>query len=259
MTKYKDTDLTLLNFRDLGGLKAQDGRSIKSGRIFRTAIFEPQTKADYDLIASMPINTIIDLRSAYEIEEAKDFVPDNVEYIIAPPISDGKYAPMVPTKKRKNAILFMSNKEVKKLIPLMHEMYAYLPFAKDAYSPIFNCLNENKNFAFHCTAGKDRTGVGGMLIELALGRTYEDALSQYLLSNEKRQSWYDKTKKKVALIPTSKAKKEFAYFAMGVHKSLFDSAYNSIFDKYKTIEDFLLDVYGISKEQIDNWKNNYLD
>ena len=259
MTKYKDSKLTLLNFRDLGGLETQDGKKIKSGRIYRTAIFEPRTQADRDLISSMNIDTIIDLRSIYEVEEVKDVVPNNVEYILAPPFSDGEFGDLVPTKKRQNALFFMSTKEVEGLIPLMHRMYAFLPYATDAYSNIFECMNENKNFAFHCTAGKDRTGVGAMLVELALGRDHDQIVEQYLLSNETRKDWIKFTRFKVSLLPVSKGKKEFAYFAMGVAQSLIDSAYNAIFDKYQTIEDFLLDVYGITKEQIDLWKTNYLE
>ena len=259
MTKYKDSKLTLLNFRDLGGLETQDGKKIKSGRIYRTAIFEPRTQADRDLIFSMNIDTIIDLRSIYEVEEVKDVVPANVEYILAPPFSDGEFGDLVPTKKRQNALFFMSTKEVEGLIPLMHRMYAFLPYATDAYSNIFKCMNENKNFAFHCTAGKDRTGVGAMLVELALGRDHDQIVEQYLLSNETRKDWIKFTRFKVSLLPVSKGKKEFAYFAMGVAQSLIDSAYNAIFDKYQTIEDSLLDVYGITKEQIDLWKTNYLE
>ena len=36
---------------------------------------------------------------------------------------------------------------------------------------------------FHCTAGKDRTGVAGFLIMIALGMSEEDAIQEYLLSN----------------------------------------------------------------------------
>lgn len=259
MSKYKDTDLTLLNFRDLGGLETNDGRIIKRGRIFRTSTFTPQTSKDLEFLSSMNLDTIIDLRSLDEIEEKPNTYLGSATYIKAPAFSIEKFAPLAPTKKQANSIFFMKPSEVEDLFNLMFESYAFLPYSVSSYSYLFESMEENKNFAFHCTAGKDRTGVAAMLIELTLGRNYDQALEQYLLSNETRKEWIANMRKKVSYLPVSKKKKDFAYYAMGVTKELFDKAYNAIFDKYQTIEDFLFDVYGITKDQIDKWKNNYLE
>lgn len=259
MSKYKDTDLTLLNFRDLGGLETNDGRKIKRGRIFRTSTFTPQTTRDVEFLSSMNLDSIIDLRSLEEIEEKPNTYFGSATYITAPAFSIEKFAPLAPTKKQANSIFFMNPSEVEDLFNLMFESYAFLPYSVSSYSYLFESMEKNKNFAFHCTAGKDRTGVAAMLIELTLGRNYDQALEQYLLSNETRKEWIANMRKKVSLLPVSKKKKDFAYYAMGVTKELFDKAYNAIFDKYQTIEDFLFDVYGITKDQIDKWKNNYLE
>ena len=40
---------------------------------------------------------------------------------------------------------------------------------------------------FHCSCGKDRTGIGAMLILLALGVSRADALADYMLTNVYRR------------------------------------------------------------------------
>ena len=45
-------------------------------------------------------------------------------------------------------------------------------------------LDENDALVFHCTAGKDRTGLVAAVILLGLGVKEEDIIADYLLSNE---------------------------------------------------------------------------
>ncbi len=60
-----------------------------------------------------------------------------------------------------------------------------MPFGNPAYQRLFNLLLENDgNIYFHCTAGKDRTGVAGFLIMMALGMSEEDGVKEYMLSNQ---------------------------------------------------------------------------
>lgn len=53
-----------------------------------------------------------------------------------------------------------------------------------AYKRLFAHLAAGEvPIVFHCTAGKDRTGVAAMLILPSLGVSEEDALYDYLLTN----------------------------------------------------------------------------
>ena len=261
MKKRNEDKLTLINFRDLGGLDTINGTHIKKGLIYRTAIFEPENDIDREFIKNMNLDCVIDLRSPLENAEVQDILPKDVELIHAPVIDGtGKFREMTPTKKTQNAVFFYTDKKLKNIYNLMFEFYTEMPYFSHAFSKIFECMNQKKTFAFHCTAGKDRTGVAAMLIELAFGRKYEDILKEYLYSDITRKEWNEYVMSKVNKIPfLGKKKKEYAWYAMTVHKELFDNAYNAIFDKYKTFQDFLEDVYHISKEQVDEWRKYYLE
>jgi protein-tyrosine phosphatase len=58
---------------------------------------------------------------------------------------------------------------------------AYAP----QYRALFDDLKQNKTpLLFHCTAGKDRTGVGAALVLLALGVPKDTVLNDYHLTEE---------------------------------------------------------------------------
>ena len=60
-----------------------------------------------------------------------------------------------------------------------------MAFESPAYRRLFELLLRNDgNLYFHCTAGKDRTGVAGFLIMMALGMDEKAAVNEYLLSNQ---------------------------------------------------------------------------
>ena len=58
-------------------------------------------------------------------------------------------------------------------------------------------LPEGKALLFHCTAGKDRTGCGTMLLLFALGVDGETVRKEYLLTNTFNASLIAKGKRKL--------------------------------------------------------------
>ena len=62
--------------------------------------------------------------------------------------------------------------------------YRYMPFGNPAYEALFErVLCGDGGVYFHCSAGKDRTGLSAMLIMMALGMSEEDIIHEYMLSN----------------------------------------------------------------------------
>ena len=61
------------NFRDLGGYVADDGREVRWRRLFRADGLDRLTAADLDLLRPFGLRTVIDLRSAGEIDQRGRF------------------------------------------------------------------------------------------------------------------------------------------------------------------------------------------
>lgn len=254
-----ESEITFGNLRDLGGLELADGRKIKSGKIYRACRLKPRTEADKRLLDSMHLDCVVDLRIPREVKEKPDELPDGVEYVNASVFGDTKFQVLAPTTRSKVALLFCTNKQFDEILQGIRDSYLYMPYARHAYKELFDRLNQGKTVAFHCTAGKDRTGVAAMIIELALGRTREQAKVQYMLSNEKRAAKNSALMSAINKLPLRRKLREVVSYSSTVHEELFDNAYNAIFSRYATIEDFLAAEYGVTAQNVADWKKFYTE
>lgn len=254
-----ENEITFGNLRDLGGLELPDGKKIKSGKIYRACRLKPKTEADRRLLVSMNLDSVIDLRTPGEIKEKPDELPDGVEYVKVSVFGNTKFQVLAPTMRAKLALLFCTDDEFDQILQGIRDSYTYMPYARHAYKELFDRLNAGKTVAFHCTAGKDRTGVAAMIIELALGRTREQAKAQYMLSNEKRAAKNSSLMSLIKKIPLRPKLYEVVDYSSKVHEELFDNAYEAIFSKYDTIKSFLKAEYGVTEQNIDDWKKFYTE
>ena len=252
-------NVTFSNFRDLGGLPLPQGGRIKEWKIFRTCRLKPKTEEDKVFLDGLKLDCVVDLRVPREVKEKPDELPLGVEYVNASVFGDTKFQVLAPTNRTKLALLFCSDEQFGEILQGIRDSYAYMPYARPAYKLLFDRLNEGKTVAFHCTAGKDRTGVAAMMIELALGRTREQAKEEYLRSNILRANSNSKILKIMHKFPLRKELYEVVEYSSRVHEELFDIAYASIFDKYPRIEDFLAAEYGVTEKNLADWKNFYTE
>lgn len=251
--------VTFSNFRDMGGLELPSGGVIKAGKLYRTCKLRPKNGDDKRFLASLGLDCVIDFRTPEEVKEKPDKLPKGVEYVNASVFGDTKFRILAPTRKSCFAMLSCTDAQFDEIMDGVRDAYEYMPYAKHAYSELFSRMNEGKTIAFHCTAGKDRTGVAAMIIELALGRTRRQALEEYMRSNNRKTGKTARLMKLVKPLRLSDKFYECVRYNSRVHEELFDRAWNAIFDKYATIEDFLLAEYGVTAENIADWKRYYTE
>ena len=170
-----------VNFRDFGGYINVEGRHVAKGKLFRCGTMGDISSESFDDFANLKIEVICDLRSHEEAETSPTPSGYPFESRIHLPIWPGssvqfqaKFMESKEEPKEEDFRLFMIN--VTREIALDH---------MDVYSKFLNVLlNTAGGFLFHCSAGKDRTGIGGALILHALGVERSVILEDYLLSNE---------------------------------------------------------------------------
>ena len=117
----------------------------------------------------------------------------------------------------------------------------------------------NVPLLFHCTAGKDRTGIAAMVIMMILGASDEDIVSHYVLTNEYLQA---NIEKKLADHPlTSKiGPVELLYRASeGVIESFGRRVLSEIRQEYGTLERYLEAEYGLAGEELQRLRDQYLE
>jgi protein-tyrosine phosphatase len=140
----------------------------------------------------------------------------------------------------------------------------YVPLVSDDFSltnyrHFLDILKENKDgcVLYHCSAGKDRVGVGTMLTLLILGAKYEDILEDYLITNKSYQDIIDEA---VALGKERNVDPEILDAVSGVNgvdKRYLTKAYDIIMS-YGSTQAFFKNALDIDEKYIEEFRNNYL-
>ena len=73
-----------LNFRDLGGYAAADGRTVRWGRLYRADALGALTAPDLEVLAALGIATVCDLRGVNEAAALPDVEIAGSEYVSLP-------------------------------------------------------------------------------------------------------------------------------------------------------------------------------
>jgi protein-tyrosine phosphatase len=251
--------ITFKNFRDMGGLVCKDGSCIKYGKIYRTPKLVPKNKADRNYLRSLNLDVVIDFRTEEEAEEAPDWLPAGVEYIHVPVFSIDMFPYLAVTWSATKATIHLKGEEISKLKESKFESYRMMPFSHNAYAALFNQMDEGKTLVFHCTQGKDRTGIAAMLIETAFMRDEKEIRKEFLKSNDARKKENKLIELFLKLIGKNKRLIEDITYCESVHEELLGTAYETILQKYDSIGAFLKQEYGITQERIEKWRKFYLE
>jgi protein-tyrosine phosphatase len=155
-----------LNWRDLGGYETVDGRVTTWRRVYRSDGLDQLTDADLDLIAELGIRLVIDFRIDREVDLAPSRLPDHPELRRQRlPIGEDVAGTTVIERIQSGDIPSYSAE-------MVAETYATIleASAREFGTAITHAADAtNHPMVFHCTAGKDRTGLMAMLLLGALG------------------------------------------------------------------------------------------
>lgn len=175
------------NFRDLGNLPAADGRKIKKGKLYRSGHLYKISEKTAELLRDRKgLRTIIDLRSPSELAEHKDVVAEGVNYIHLPPLND-EQNPSINRENRKGVLIEIMAKEggAKKHLSDIYRLMITQKESLEAFREMLRLLADEENAAFlwHCTQGKDRTGVAAAITLMTLGVDRKVIMRDYMRTN----------------------------------------------------------------------------
>jgi len=229
------------NFRDLGGIQTKDGRYVKWGKIFRTDDLHKLTEKDLTYLSSIPITSVVDFRSEAEIEKDPDILPPSVKNKHKLSLYPGNLEALG------EEVLRLKPDEIDQIMRDMNVQFVTDPVCIKEYKTFFELLQKEENLPllFHCTAGKDRTGMGSCLFLASLGVDEETILSDYFLSNTYLA---DKYAHYVELYPSLKTIFE-------VKKEYLKAAIDRMKKDHGSIENFLTKELGVDTDKM---KNIYL-
>ncbi|MBN6885793.1 protein-tyrosine phosphatase [Cytobacillus horneckiae] len=196
-----------VNFRDMGGIQTADGRTIKKGLLFRAAALTDLTADDIVQISALNLKRIFDYRRFEEANRQPD------------PILESVINERISVMDEENVInnIFVNHQfdqQYYRKFTRAHflKIYTEMPINNPSYKRLMNFLKkpkENLPLVHHCTGGRDRTGVGAMIIQMTLGVPFETIMEDYLFSNHALENYHNKIFHKTAAFFNETEHKEF--------------------------------------------------
>lgn len=228
-----------LNFRDVGGYKTDSGKEVKWNKVFRSASINKLTDADMDTLKARRIYTVIDLRGKKESAAAPDRLLAGTDYTLSPAGSDE-----LPSGPKMMELMKKGN--------FLDDFYgeAGIEYFAERYRPIFKKLlnlNDTTALLYHCTGGRDRTGMATALFLYTLGVPQKTIEEDFTASNvylaPMMEKMFEPMAKSIGMSREEIEKK------MNLHPGLIHIFFNSIKKRYGSLENFMEKEMGIGEKE----------
>jgi len=178
------------NLRDVGGYPTTSGSGISLGKVYRSDHLNLLTDADLEVLDGLGINSVFDFRGAREVELQPSRLWSVVETHVHLPIVDEDA--ISPTGEIVQEKGFLEKVESGELVEVTEADVAetYIRILEthgQKFVPVLEAIAAQRGAVlFHCTAGKDRTGLATALIHGLCGVGRDDIVHDFALSNRHR-------------------------------------------------------------------------
>ncbi len=212
--------------------------NIKDRLLFRSEALNSLSIEEQELLINSGVTTIVDLRGVDERAAREDTIIKGIKNVSIPlsVIDDARQ------------ITYRGLQ-----LPDLKECYQQLVSLnlKEAWSNIFETLLNDDGVLFHCSQGKDRTGVVIAVILNALGIDKEIIFKDYLLTNERPVFFGNQD------LPKEVQEILADYFS--AKKEYLQSAFDYIKEQYGRIEEFLKKCCSLDNQKIAAFRNKFLE
>lgn len=176
------------NFRDIGGYRTADGRTVRTGLVFRSNKLSTLTDADQAKLTAARVTLDVDLRNASERKEAPDRIPPGVRYQVADVVGlDAGIAfhEAVPVTLGRALIDAAINGSSDIGQSIGYPFMVNYRGSDVAFRDLLTAIAGNPDGAtvYHCSAGKDRTGWGTAILLTVLGVPRDVVSADFMASN----------------------------------------------------------------------------
>jgi len=171
------------NVRELGGIITQDQRVIQSGHFYRSGHLGKLKKKNFKRLEQYNITQVIDLRTDREIKKHPDRLPIGIQYYNEQAFEDSE--DMFSKAKKEVIKGRVTVEESNKAVEYFYGVYV-LDNPQKIRTIVLRILDHDQATLFHCSAGKDRTGMIGAILLSILKVDRETIMEEYLLSNNER-------------------------------------------------------------------------
>lgn len=251
---------SLPNTRDLGALVTEDGRHILPRKLLRSGEIYHVSIADQEMLTEeYRLRTVIDLRTTAERRAKPDTIMPGVEYYHIPILDEETIGISHEGGLAEMLLNFGGNAQ-----QYMEKQYESLirdQFSVKQYARFLDVLlhQEDGAILWHCSAGKDRVGVGTALLLCALGVPREVICQDFMRTNAYLEGELQYMLRFLeARTEVQENVADNLRILFKVKESYIDAVFNAIEKDYGTVDRFLRRALYLTPKAIEDLQEKYL-
>lgn len=248
------------NFRDLGGYQTTDGRTIQWHRLIRSGHLHTLDDADLNYLTNLNVTLDLDFRAPGEIAAQPDQVPTTATYHQLSVFQTDRTDASHSQEQIEQEFSGDPKAGYHHMLDVYREMVTASK-AKAAYQSFFAqllSLSPDQAVIFHCTAGKDRTGVGAILLLAALNVDRQTAINDYLLTNTINHDFLQHTVDQIDAAGKSDAFAQNTLSLMSVSPNYINVALEIIDRDYGSIKNYVQQYLGVTDQELRDLQRLFL-
>ncbi|NLV50281.1 MAG: DUF1273 family protein [Clostridiales bacterium] len=254
-TPFKTLPLEgLLNIRDLGGFPTADGRVTKYHRFIRSELPRHLTQRDVEFLCNYGLVMSVDFRGGAELRSAPSFLSAGNEWqrYCHNPLWNENVAPGTANKERQGT----GAPPVADLLD-MDWVPIYISIVENRKEWVKRCFElcaeTDGCILYHCTTGKDRTGIFSAVLLGCCGVREADIVSDYSISMIHMKPVYAKMAGDPVFAMPEGVDMNKRFFQ--TLPSTMEGLLEHINKTYGTMRDYVLDC-GVSPDTIEKLTNS---
>lgn len=230
------------NLRDMGGYETEDGCVTRFGCLLRGGGIHHLTAEEWRRLTDYGVRTVLDLRSSAEIEMNADQVPDGVKWY---------HCPLQRSQIDNSDLSSSASKAFQGSLT-----QGYLDMVTENGDLLAAALKqlisglEKGAVLFHCTAGKDRTGVLASAVLSLCCVSAEDIVADYEVTHTYNRKIFEAM---LAMMGEEAAEQMRPYLS-----SLAETMEKQVENYRKLGLEQHLERYGVTQEEIRTLKDKFL-
>ncbi|MEV7614609.1 tyrosine-protein phosphatase [Streptomyces sp. NPDC089799] len=257
---------TVANLRDLGGTPLADGRTVRSGLVFRSGQLDRLDLAADPAVAAMGVRTVLDFRTGAERGDHPDRVPEGARLLVEDVLADKMNSGRVPVAAQLKDVLsdpvmaeeHLGGGKVEALFGDIYRSFVGSASGQAAYRTLLTELADPAAgpVLFHCTAGKDRTGWGATVVLALLGADDETLMAEYLSVNPAvRQAFAPM----IEGFTAAGGNPDIALALIGVVPAYLEAALDEVGTRYGSMEKYVREGLGVPDETVEALRARLID
>lgn len=236
------------NFRDLGGYETTDGRFVRWGVLYRADDLADLSDEDLEYLAALRLRWVCDFRSEEERTEKPDRLPASDPPTLEVLEISGTSIPMSELRDR---IMSGDFEGIDMSEILVEGNRAFATKFAHRYRTLFERIADPERLpaVIHCTAGKDRTGLGAALILLALGVPRDTVFEDYLATNHYVHDETERTLQFIRFASLFRTHPDQIRPLFGVRREYLQAAFDAIEGQYGSVDAYLREALGLTDSE----------